>query len=248
MTPVNASSIDFGPLILALAGLITSFGGAIVWYVRSVLGKQSQLFDDALKRNAELQNALSATQSHNARLAENNRSLRDDMQELRDKITSLERRIDEIQGQRDTERRRADERALEYQNEIIDRDRKIKRLQDEISDLNKRFDVVNERLAAMNSDYAAVVTERDKLRKETEALAKLVARLQTENAAVTKHNGELDGKVHKLESDMAMMKAATAPSALDTAPHDNTMIVLEAKRKTNETLKIEPEPPPENAA
>lgn len=239
MTPAS-SSIDFAPLILALAGLITSFGGAIVWYVRFVLNKQSQLFDDALKRNMELSNTLNATQQHNARLAENNRAMKDDIQELRDKLDKLQRQFEEIQGQRDSERRKAEQRAVEYQNEIIKRDRTITALRDEIADFKRQLATVNERLNTMNTDYAAVVTERDKLRKETEALAELVATLQRENAAVTKHNSELDDKVRTMQRDLELLKAQTA---LPPAPSPE---LIAAKRGTNEVKVVKPTLRPED--
>lgn len=238
----STSQIDFAPLILALAGLITSFGGAIVWYVRSVLTKQSQLFDDALHRNLELSNMLSATQTHNARLAEANRVMRDDIQELRDKFEALQKRFDELQGQRNTERMASEQRALQYQNEIIERDRTIRLLREEITALNKRLDEVNKRLNAMNMDYEAVVSERDKLREGTQKMADEIAALQRENAAVTKHNGELDEKIRKLQADMDMMKAQTAPATPPLAPEDE--IGLVELRKAKETLIHPKDNPP----
>lgn len=246
-------SIDVAPLITALVSLLTTFGGLMVWYVRTTVKKQEELLDKALRRNEQLSSDLLDTKADKAALTERNKAMKDDIDELRSAVMSLQHRFDDLMEQRNKERLKADERALQYQNEIIERDKNIKALQKENARLVKEIDSlkealksINQRLNTLNTDYSAVVTERDRLRAETKVMSDEIAALQRENAAVTKHNGEMDEKVRKMQADLDMVKAQTAPSALTTAPNDDAelgqKLLADERRKTDKypVVKLNP--------
>lgn len=203
----TAPTIDYAPLLLALAGMLTSFGALTVWYIRTTVTKQAAMLDKALQHNAQLATAMSTTRVQNAILSERNQQMAQDIKDLQRAIKQCQDDLVALRDQRENEREAYDRRALQYQNEIVERDQTIKALRAEIAGLRTRLDDISQRLNQINSDYILVVSERDQLRNDKAALAKEVADLQAEISAVTKHNSQLDETVRKLRVDLDALRA-----------------------------------------
>lgn len=245
---------DYGPLIAALAALIPTFGGLMVWYIRITVTRAAEMLKESNARGDKLQDEVTDEKAKNATLTERNRQIDKDIKELQREIRQLKEDMAEYRRQRSEEQKTYKARALDYQNELIKRDKSIKTLQDEnkalrddLEQFKGQLTVIQNKLTAINFDYAAVVVERDELRKKTETLEGKVAAMQAENAAVTKHNGELDGKIRRMQVDMEDLKAQAAPLSSDTQGYD---LMKEARRKfeTDQLPKITPPDEPGDAA